>query len=90
MDYNGDYSELVYELVSKLEDAATVPELNGGYPSVALLEEWQKARKMLDFMHEVGFLDMDDLNAAKILLGDTVDEYIERAQDEFENSIERN
>lgn len=90
MDYNGNYSELVYELANKLEDAATVPALTGGYPAVALLEEWQRARKNLAFMHKMGMLTDLDLNEAESLLAGTAEEYLSQLQDDFENSLERN
>lgn len=88
MDYEGSYSALIYEMMHKLEDVATVPALNGGYPSVALLEEWQVARKNLGFMFTMKLLNESELKEASRFLADTVDEYLTRAQDEFMNSIQ--
>jgi len=83
-EYRGSYDGLIYDMLHKLEDTATVPEMHGGYPMAALIREWRETRKDLTFLLDDGYLSQEEYEDAVSFLSGIVDTYLTNAQLEFE------
>ena len=86
MEYKGKHQATIYQMMARLEDAATVPEIHGGYPAVALIREWREAKADIDSLEEDGLLDEEEADEAKDFLFQTVVEYLTQIEDEEEEA----
>jgi len=83
-EYRGSFDGLIYDMLHKLEDTATVPSMHDGYPMAALIREWREVREDLTFLLNDGYLSREEYEDAVSFLSGEVDTYLTTAQLKFE------